>query len=264
MDGGKQHVVLGQDDIFVTDGQNVESIASDKVRREILGSISPEYYYNCRVAVMRHLEEVWFLIPSSSSVAGEIDDIWTWRYTTNAWGHRTAPPGLRFACAALRPDNWGSDAWEDDEEEWELDTTTWAESSFTPAMYVSGGVTTEGTYKEHVIQIGGAYTTVFSEDFPRSFVERTGLMMAENQRGFVSEVTLAATGSPIQVQIAAAEAAEGPYRWSSVETWTPGTTRRLPFRSPSGLFFGVRLTWADAGASAVTEVNIKYSPVGRR
>jgi hypothetical protein len=67
-------------------------------------------------------------------------------------------------------------------------------------------------------------------------------------RKHVVEVVLEATGGDITVQIGAADGAEvsaEDYTWGEILTWTPGTTRRMRYRSPSGLYHGLRLTFAS-------------------
>jgi hypothetical protein len=265
------HVCLGNTDLYRTDGRQIVSIASDRVRSQIMASISPVYYDRCRVARVASLNEIWFLIPSSASADGEIDTIWTWNYTTDSWSNRVPPPGLRFATAGVRPSSWGAEDWDSDEEAWGLDTTTWNESPFAPGLQVPGGVCDPyGDYGETVVQLDGAYSTVLGEEHPTSFAERTGIIMGEGQggssmqRGFINEVVLVAEGVPIEVQIGASETMDGPYSWSSAFTWTPGVTRRIPFRSPSGLYFGYRLTFTSEGAGSVSEIIMNYQPIGGR
>jgi hypothetical protein len=268
-----RHICLGNTDIFMTDGRTCQSIANNRVRRALMGSISPTFYDRCKVVGVTHLNEVWFCIPSSDSVAGELDTIWTWNSETDAWGRRTPPPGLRAVVYGLRPSAWGYEAWEDDEDAWQVDETTWGSAPFSPGAQTVGGICeASDDYEESAVQLCDGFSSVMGEDPAVGYFERTGLAFPSGtqgeytERGFISEVVLIASGAPIGVQIGSAETRDGYYTWSSSFTWTPGTTTRLPFRSPSGLYFGYRLTWDSSvpGASEVSEITLVYHPQGRR
>jgi hypothetical protein len=259
-----QHVVLGQNDIYMHDGRTVKSLVTNRLKRQILGSISSVYYARAKVVNVRPYEEIWFLIPSSASAAGEIDTIWAWNYVSDAWTKRKPPPGLRYAAPGVRPINWGSTTWDTDDDAWENDVTTWAESPFAPALEVVGGVTDGlSTGDAYIVELGGSYTAYFSEELAESWVERIGLEIVEG-RGFVDQVVLSATGGDVEVEVGAAESPEGPYSWSRTETWKATATRRLPFRGPSGHFHAIRLKFPDPTYTRVSRVDISVKGGGTR
>lgn len=261
-----RHIVLANDDVIIHDGQNIQSLVDKRIRRAIFANISSDYYERCLVVKNRAKEEVWVCVPSADS-DGELDLAWVWNWRDDEWTSRDLPRNMTHMQAVVLPSGFGDDAWEDDAESWNDDTSAWGEGFYTPAAATMIACSTSyDSTKGTVLQIDGSYADVLGQAQGSSYATREGILLDGNAttRKVITEVVLTAEGGDVEVQVGASESANGAYTWTDAETWVCGTTRRIPFRSASGIYHAIKLTFADKEDSQVVSYMIGYRVGGLR
>ena len=263
------HVVLTSDDVVLHDGQSIRSLVDRRLRTEIMQSIDPAFFGQCRVVKNSAQSEVWICVPSAGSEDGSLDIAWVWNSRDDEWSKKILPQHTRDLAEAVIPSAVEGDTWESDEEGWETDDSPWGSSFFLPTTLRVLAVNDPPAedFNAYVLEHGQTFADVYqNEQQAESYVERLGILLdgEESTRKRVTEVTLTAEGGSVIVEVGAAESPHGPYRWSRQEVWVPGVTRRLPFRSPSGIYHSIRLTFQDKLATEVVGYTMSYVLQGVR
>ena len=81
------HFVVGKDDIYMFDGQAMQSVADGKVRRLIFDSLTTDMQNRVFVTIDRTESEVWVCYPSSKSVTG-VDKAYIFSLEDGGWSQR--------------------------------------------------------------------------------------------------------------------------------------------------------------------------------
>lgn len=81
-----RQAVLGTEDIVVHNGQQAQSIADSRVRKNLFSSIASDVYKNAFVTTNPAFQEVWFCYPESGHTYPNV--AWVWNWGTGAWSKR--------------------------------------------------------------------------------------------------------------------------------------------------------------------------------
>lgn len=80
--GPRQHAVVGNEDVVITDGINTTSIADGKIKRYLSDTIRDTERQNLFTIWDKNSKELWVCVPGSSQFASEVH---IWNQTHNAW-----------------------------------------------------------------------------------------------------------------------------------------------------------------------------------
>lgn len=116
------HVVLGNGDIYQHDGQNQKSIIEGKLRDAFFSTIDDANFQNSFAVYLEPREEVWFCVPVTGESRPRLALVW--HVTTGEFGYRTLPDS-DFAAAGVVGEVPGLEVWDDDNGQWNQDTTVW-------------------------------------------------------------------------------------------------------------------------------------------
>ena len=119
------HFVVTGDDIVVHDGQSLQSVANNRVRRSIFADMDTTYYDRSFVVHNKADKEMWLCYPSTGSTLA--DRAWVWSYAENTWAKRSLPSISHAAYGVL--DSEASDSWEAARGSWTYTTGSWASAS---------------------------------------------------------------------------------------------------------------------------------------
>ncbi len=121
-------------DILATDGAQIRSIASKRVRRTIFDEMDQTNIQQCFVTPYLAKDQIWFCYPTGGSAYANRAAIYT--VTDDAWGFRDLP-NLTHASAGIAYNYiYGTD-WDNDEQSWNDDNTLWDQSG---AQAIADGV----------------------------------------------------------------------------------------------------------------------------
>ena len=261
--GNREQAFLGVDDIMLTDGRVVSSIATDRVRRAIYDSISSTNFQRCFVSANEAEKEVWFCIVEEGFTFPNVAHIWNWE--KNTWGHRELPLAAHISYGKI------------------------AESAETYASITGTYANTDLTYnfgtfqdvKQGTVFADPTNTKLFQGEIGQQFdgvdvnvfVERRGLALTVDRNGrpkpdiatrkLLTEVYPHFTGQgTVQITIGYQDELEGPVVWAAPLDFQIGTDRKI---NPllSGRAFAIRIEDTGADAWKLHGYDLNQEIIGR-
>jgi hypothetical protein len=125
-----KHFVVGADDIYITDGNSVQSVIDGKIRKSFFDDLDGTNYIKTFVVPNRAKNEMWVCYPSTDSTKCNKALVWNWK--SGAWSFKTLPD-INYATIGVAFDV-ESGEWDDDTETWDSDTTSWGDVRSTQAV----------------------------------------------------------------------------------------------------------------------------------
>lgn len=208
--GGQQFVVT-DGDIIVSDGTNVQSIATDRVRDFLFQQLDQTNFERLCVSYHQATSKVWVAFPESGF--SYCTRALMWDPQRDVWGER-ALSNVRHLDTGIVNDTAPSMLWDSVSETWDAIGTLWNAENFSSAtrsMMVARD-TTLGL-------IGRAGT------FPEGYLERLSLPLGDPERfKFVRRIHLRGSGGTVYVRIGTQQVAGGSVTWSSEMPLALGVT----------------------------------------
>lgn len=128
----RRHAVFGMNDIYQHDGQQMQSIVTERAKRRVFNSINTDHYRKCHTIYNRVAREVWFCYPTGD--AAYCTEALVWNYETDTLGFRDLP-NTRYTTEGIINSAVGSDQWGQDTQIWADDTTLWNERLYNPIEF---------------------------------------------------------------------------------------------------------------------------------
>lgn len=125
-----KHLVFGVNDIFVHDGQSMQSVITNKIRKYFMDRINPDVYQRCFVAVNPPYREVWCCAPTVANTFCDTALVWNWEDNTVTL---RAIPNVSYGASGVINDG-GTDTWASASGTWSSDTDAWDVRTFNPAL----------------------------------------------------------------------------------------------------------------------------------
>ena len=122
LDLGTQHLVVGNDDVVLTNGIAVTSIAENRIKRALASAADEAGQLNTFVVRDLAQREVWVCVPERGAQFATIAHIWDER--RNTWVTRSLN-NVRYATAGFVSDQTVDTTWNADEQVWNADLSTW-------------------------------------------------------------------------------------------------------------------------------------------
>lgn len=119
---GTRHIVVGTDDIVLTDGINVQSIAENRIKNYLSNSIDETNAQNAFVMRDANKKETWVCVPESGSLFATVAHIWDERRDT--WTTRDLEQ-VRYGTSGYVIDGTTDATWDADSEIWDSDISAW-------------------------------------------------------------------------------------------------------------------------------------------
>lgn len=123
---GTRHLVVGNEDIVLTDGINVTSIAENRIKTFLSNSIDETNQLNAFVIRDINRREVWVCVPEAGSTFATVAHIWDER--RDEWTTRDLN-NVSHGIVGIVQDTTPSDIWDDDSAPWDSDSTPWTVSA---------------------------------------------------------------------------------------------------------------------------------------
>lgn len=122
---GTQQAVVGNDDIVLTDGINVKSIADNRIKQSLKNSIDETNQQNAFTIYDDHARELWVCIPESGSQFATLAHIWD--QSRDNWVTRDLN-NTKYGTTGLVTDTIASPIWNSDAQVWDADLSVWNEA----------------------------------------------------------------------------------------------------------------------------------------
>jgi len=260
-----KHFFLSDGDILVNDGNNIDSILHNRLRKKFTSSINTDTYYRSYAVRNTTLKEIWFCIPESGYEYPNVAYIYNWK--DNTWVIRDLP--------ALQTDGSGDEvtyanygqqakptlAWSDWSGDWDSQIRTWGNRTRTPLNNTIIGVTRDA--KLLILDPGDVVGTNITNI--NTFIERTDFpLLGHNEVTSIVYIIPHVRGtSSLIFQFGAQDFAGGPVRWSEELTFTPGIDRKLDVRV-TGELMAYRVKSIGIGTWELSGMTVAYVPNGER
>jgi hypothetical protein len=179
---GAQQAVVGNDDVVLTDGINVRSIADNRIKQTLKNSIDEANAQNVFTIYDDHARELWVCIPESGSQFATVAHIWD--QSRDNWVIRDLN-NAKYGTLGIVDDTVSSPGWDSDAQPWDADLSIWNEAQ-------------QGIFQKVVLAEG---TAMFVEDVPESnlvdsVIQRLDLTFDDAQKFKVtSRVTIEGKGT---------------------------------------------------------------------
>lgn len=233
VDIGGKHVVLGDSSLYIHDGHSYKDILSGRSSEELFNDIEPSLYQATFLAHHRAMTEVWICYPAiGAGDADQCNKALVWNYETNAFTYREIPniyhaiTGISQGAVADYWDSETSDTWDSES------VDIWAKQSYSPISDTLIGASDDLYGFESGNQFAGTNAGVV--------LERTGIDFGGPEDvHMITSIYPRIEGDALSIQIGQHDTVDSAVTWETAQTFTPGVTRKLDFRS-TGHYAAVR------------------------
>lgn len=146
---GTQQAVVGNEDVVLTDGINIRSIADNRIKQTLKNSIDETNSKNVFTIYDDHARELWICAPEPGSQFATVAHIWDER--RDNWVSRDLS-AVKYGTIGYVTDTAVSQVWDDDSQPWNEDLSVWNETE------------TSGTQKVVLAE----NTAIYAEDMAES------------------------------------------------------------------------------------------------
>ena len=206
---GSKHLVVGNDDVVLTDGINIQSIAENRVKNSIANSIDETYAANAFVIRDLNKREVWVCIPEQGNQFCTLAHVWDEKRDT--WTTRDLNL-VRYGTTGFVLDTATSDTWDSDPNPWDGDSSIWNSGSIgkIPHVVISEPSkiyvedTTDAVITTSTIS---KYDMVFDDESQNKLTQR--VWVAGSGVGFAG----------IQVRLGKRQSTDAAFTWGNYVAW---------------------------------------------
>jgi len=250
------HFLLVDGDFISNDGNNIVSIAHNRIRTRLLSNLNETYYNRSYTINNRALKELWFCVPEGDATYPNMAYIYNWR--DDKWGVIDLPSNTAFA--AYGPKTIVTDTWSNIVGTWATTLLKWTGQSITP---LNDSIISISTSNSGLVEIDPEAGTGTANTGCR--LERTNLVIGDITK--TKTVTRAYpkmnSTSPVTVQIGSQQTPDGAVEWETAVTFTPGTDRKVDCRS-TGFLHAWRIDSVAGGNVNCSGIDFEYEDAGER
>jgi len=247
------HFVVGEDDVYIHNGQTRQSVVDTQIRDELFGLFEPDYKDRTFVVPDYEKNEMHICFVSVDNTTDAFaDKAFTYNWRNQSWSIRDLPHityaawGIVDETDAIQWDT--SDYWNSTTESWNvpLKSSIALADANNDKIYVQGS------------------TNQFNGTNFRAFAERTNLDLGYQGTKAVKKIVpvLGGTGS-VDFYVGYKYISNEATTWKGPYTFTPGTHSHIPVRA-TGNYVGVRLESTSNNTWALDNLEIHWSPQGSR
>ena len=263
-DGG--HFFFGNGDIYINNGQNVESILPHKIRDYIFESIDGEEYKKAFVVADYGRTEMWACFPTADSASTQCNKAVVWNWTNKAFTIRDIPDLAHIGYGSIDDPN-SFTTWEAALPIWSAALGAWSQSwSGVENVLVMAGYTDTKLYRNNS---GNQEVTTDMT----SYIERTGMTMtAQGQqdqtvvkriKAIWPKMQVTGTANTVNVYVGTQMSTEEAVTWTSAYTFNPDTQSKVSLRA-AGKLYGVKFESTGDFDWRLDGYSIELDDAGRR
>ena len=249
------HYFMSDGDILKNDGTTISSIIHGRVQEQFNARFNAEIYDRSYALRNTVAKEIWFCVPEDGAVYPNVAYVYNW--VEDTWAIRDLPDDNSFS--AYGPQTAPQQSWDNWEGTWDSQTRPWGNKSTTPLDDTVVGVSWNSSIRyldpTEKRDSGPLQTRIERTDLPVGDFESVNTLVRvyPHMKG----------NTPVRIQFGSQHLAGGPVTWKPAQTFTPGTDRKLDFRTTGSLhawriesidevgnwgFSGMDLEYEDSGA----------------
>lgn len=223
------HFLMTNGDIVRNDGNQIQSIAEDKIRREYSLRIDPNNYARSYAIRNDIQKEVWFCIPEVGEEYPNIAYIYNWQ--DDSWAVKDLPMDIAHASAGTFSDP--APTWDSlpSSETWDIQQIIWNTSVTSPINDTIAGVNPLTEELFFLDPIGAPDGDLNFE------IERTNFpLLGQKQVTTIVRVyPHIRSETPVLIQFGSQDYNDAPIRWKPPITFNPATERKIDIRTTGEL-----------------------------
>ena len=263
-DGG--HFFFGNGDIYINNGQRIESILPHKIRDYVFNFIDGAQYKKSFVVADYGNTEMWACFPTAENTSNQCNKAVVWNWTNKAFTLRDIPNLSHIGYGSIDDPN---------------SFTTWAAATgITWSAALGAWSATWSTVENVLVMAGLTDTKIYrnasgnQEDTTdmTSYIERTGMSMgAQGQEDRTSVKRIKAIwprmevsgANAVNVYVGTQMSTEEGVTWTSAYTFNPDSQSKVSCRA-SGKLYGVKFESTGDFDWRLDGYDIELDDAGRR
>ena len=256
-----RHFILADGDIIVNDGNSIESLLHNRIKRKFLSDFDKDNYDKSFVIRNNTQSEIWFCIAKAGALYPNVAYIYNWRDDT--WSIRDIPqtPHGSYGTQASPPIEWDNSnlTWEEGVTSWNQETITPLDETIVIATKPSGaGLSGELLFLD--------FSTNNSVSSFSSVIERTGFALeGKDNVTTITRVYPRSRGSgSFYVELGSQDYPDAPVRWKDKVLFNPATDRKIDMRTTGELHCFRFSTTDDNIYWELSGIDVEYVNAGRR
>jgi hypothetical protein len=267
------HIILGQGDVYITDGQTIRSLVKDKVRVKLFREMDETYFYESYVVANPLQNEVWICFPEVGQKYASRALIWhsttnqfSWRSLLfgDATGSDAGSPHMAFGNTGELLS--GELNWDDRTTNWDTDTATWNEYSSLPSISGLLAIKMNATANTGLILMdapNGQDTSLVSKP---ALLQKLGMDLGSRDSvKYVSEVWPRITGTAgtaLVMRVGGQMEPDDLVFWGPYVDYVIGVTRKIDTRV-TARFLAFEIASDDVGVWRITGMDVNAIEAGR-
>lgn len=250
------HFFITDGDIVSFNGNSLESIINNRLRRRMQAYMNVSAYKNSYIVRNTVRNEIWFCVPEDTAELPNMAYIYNWQ--NDSWSLRELPPNMAFA-------NYGAQAvpqvtWNTWQGTWNEQLAPWSNSQLSPMDDTVIGVRPSPS-ELHILDPYAAP----SDDAFNTVIERTNFALGGlRQTVQVSRVYPKLEGSgKVRVTLGAQDYPDSPVRWKPAQIFDINTDRKLDIRV-TGELLAYRIESVSSSGFRLSGLDFEYALAGER
>ena len=253
-----RHYFLSIGDAYVTDGTNLKSIATDRVRT-IINSIDKHNASNSFAVHNVKNKEVWFCFPTGGYEYATTALIYNYEY--DSWLQRDLPNVISIGNGVISSED---SIWDNAHEKWDGSTKSWSDNATSPFDSVFLGLVkaSDTSFKLSLLD----FPVGFNSHGFSAIIERTDLALGGiDQVNTITRVYPHISGaSKVRIQLGSQMIPGGPVLWKPYVEFTPNNDRKADIRT-TGCLHCYRIMATDVESNFIlTGLDFEYTKAGTR
>lgn len=256
-----RHYFIGDGDILVNDGNSIQSLLHNRMRRRFASAIDPDNYANSYIVKNNVASEIWFCVPEAGHTYPNVAYIYNWRDDSISVRDIPEAPFANYGPQDTSPLTWDTITGK-----WDESIGTWNQGSLTPLNYsiiAATKPTGPGTSGE-LLLLDFPIDTVVS-DFDTNIERISFALEGLDQVTTMTRIYPHMRGpGDVWIQVGSQDHPGSPIRWRAAEKFNADLDRKLDVRTTGELhcfrFFskGGNVHWDLSG------IDIEYQLAGVR
>lgn len=249
------HYFMSTEDIYVTDGNSIQSIAQDTIRERLGTVINTDYLERCFAFNLEAHNEIWFCIPSSGSEYCNLAFVYHW--LDKSWSIRELPDGTSHVVMA--PETIDAEDWKDANQTWENRVDRWSDG-IAPRSYEN---------LPYALNYINSDFQLLQPEFPS---EDLNCLMERTDLAIVDQVTVTTItkiyphiqgSKPVRIQIGSQDFPGSAVRWKPYNLFDPTQQRKIDVRT-TGALHTYRILSDGTGFFRFSGMDLEYVADGVR